>query len=200
MIYFNKEYQLIYDIMSSNIMSYTEYNNANKRPELPEYNMIVAHDINRGIGNQGRIPWYISEDLKYFRELTEFSTVVMGRKTYESIPANRRPLKNRMNIVLTKDKNLYRNDNNLIYTNEDKLFYWIHLLNNNKVFFIGGYEIYKKWMSLVDNLYVTFINKSYECDVFFPKYENDFKLKQIINNIYSENEECDIIFKHYIQK
>jgi dihydrofolate reductase len=124
----------------------------------------------------------------------------MGRKTYESIPINRRPLKNRMNIVLTKDKNLHRNEENLIYTDEDKLFYWIHLLNNTKVFFIGGYEIYKKWMSLIDNLYVTFINKLYECDVFFPSYESDFKLKQIINNIYSQNEQCNITFKHYIPK
>lgn len=165
-----------------------------------EFNMIVAHDINRGIGNEGRIPWYISEDLIYFRKLTENNIVVMGRKTYESIPSNRRPLKNRINIVLTNNPEQYESGYNLIYTDERRLFYWIGILNNSKVFFIGGSEIYKKYMNMVNNLYVTYINKIYGVDVFFPLYDNEFKLNNIIKSIYSESENCDVIFKHYIPK
>jgi len=168
--------------------------------ENVEYNMIVAHDINRGIGNNEKIPWYISEDLIYFRQLTENNIVVMGRKTYESIPLNRRPLKNRINIVLTNNPSLYENQHNLIYSDEKRLFYWINILNSTKVFFIGGAEIYKKWMNLVHNLYITYVNKSYECNIFFPPYENYFKLKNNIKSIYSEYEQCDVIFKHYVPK
>jgi len=118
-----------------------------------EYNMIVAHDNHYGIGNEGRIPWYISEDLIYFRDITLNNIVVMGRKTYDSIPSTRRPLKDRINIVLTNNPENYNSTDNLIYCNEGNLNYYIDYFNKmnniNKIFFIGGSEIYKKYMYIV---------------------------------------------------
>ena len=173
----------------------------NKNVEL---NMIVAHDSKYGIGNEGHIPWYISEDLKYFRETTIGHIVIMGRKTYDSIPSSRKPLKDRINIVLTNNPENYNSNDNLIYCREDKLDFYIDYFykNNNisKVFFIGGSEIYKKYMNIVNNLYITYIDKEYKCDAFFPTYENRFNLINIVNSIYSNTEGCYVIFRHYKQK
>lgn len=169
-----------------------------------EFNMIVAHDRNYGIGNEGRIPWYITEDLKYFRDLTTNYIVVMGRKTYDSIPLPRRPLKDRINIVLTNNPENYNSVDNLIYCKEDKLDFYLSYYHNtkniNKVFFIGGSEIYKKYMNKVTNLYVTFVDNEYKCDIFCPPYELNFNLVKIVNSIYSNNEGCYVIFRHYKQK
>jgi|688.fasta_scaffold310550_2 dihydrofolate reductase len=169
-----------------------------------EYNMIVAHDSYYGIGNEGRIPWYISEDLIYFRDITLNHIVVMGRKTYDSIPSTRKPLKDRINIVLTNNYENYQSSDNLIYCNESKLEYYIDYFNKmnniNKVFFIGGRAIYKKYMNIVDNLYITNVCKDYKCDVFFPEYENNFYIFKIVKTLYSSNEDCNVVFRHYKPK
>jgi dihydrofolate reductase len=169
-----------------------------------EINMIVAHDRNLGIGNNGRIPWYISEDLKYFKNLTKDSIVVMGRNTYDSIPSTRKPLKDRINIVLTTTPDRYKSHDNLIYTNDSQLYYWInHFCKTNlykKVFIIGGQEIYKKWINKVDNLYVTYIDNTYVCDVFFPNYKENFVLNNVIKEDYSEQEGCYVKYMNYIPR
>jgi dihydrofolate reductase len=169
-----------------------------------DINMIVAHDKDYGIGNEGRIPWYISEDLKYFREITLNSIVIMGRKTYFSIPINRRPLKDRINIVLTNNPDTYQSSDNLIFCRDDTLNNYIDYFNKvhniNKVFFIGGSEIYKKYMNIVNNLYITYVDKSYNCDVFFPNYDQKFYIFKIVNALYSDSEGCDVIFRHYKPK
>ena len=64
--------------------------------------IIVAKSKNNVIGSKGSIPWSVSKDLKYFKELTDSNTVIMGRKTYDSLPENKKPLPNRINIVITK--------------------------------------------------------------------------------------------------
>jgi dihydrofolate reductase len=169
-----------------------------------EFNMIVAHDRNYGIGNHGNIPWYITEDLKYFRDITLNHIVVMGRKTYDSIPPIRKPLKNRINIILTNNPENYKSYDNLIYCKEDKLDYYINYYYNtnniNKVFYIGGSEIYKKYLNKINNLYVTYVDNDYKCDIFFPPYELQFNLVKINNSIYSNNENCYVIFRHYKPK
>lgn len=168
-----------------------------------EINMIVAHERNQGIGNHGRIPWYISEDLKHFRNLTKDSIVVMGRTTYDSIPSSRKPLKDRINIVLTRTPHNYRSYDNLVYTDESRLFDWINHYRNTteykKVFIIGGQEIYKKWINRVHNLYVTYVDKSYDCDVFFPNYKEHFVLNSVKKD-YSEQEGCIVNYTHFIPR
>jgi len=169
-----------------------------------EFNMIVAHERNYGIGNNGRIPWYITEDLKYFRDMTINHIVVMGRKTYDSIPSSRKPLKDRINIVLTNNPENYNSVDNLIYCKEDKLDFYLNYYHYHnaisKVFFIGGSEIYKKYMNKIDNLYVTFVDNEYTCDIFFPAYELQFNLVKIVNSIYSNSEGCYVVFRQYKRK
>jgi dihydrofolate reductase len=166
-----------------------------------ELNMIVAHDKNHGIGYENKIPWRIIEDLKHFRTTTFFSIVVMGRKTYESIPAGKKPLDNRINIVLTNYPEKYKSESNLIYCKQESLKFYIDLYHKissmKKVFFIGGSEIYKKYIKDVKNLYVSYVDKEYKCDTYFPKYDEQFLLKTY-NTIYSKQEDCAVIFKHYV--
>ena len=71
--------------------------------------IIVAKSNNNVIGSNGSIPWNVPKDLKYFKELTEGNTVIMGRKTYESLPKDKKPLPNRINIVITRDINFTAN-------------------------------------------------------------------------------------------
>ena len=83
---------------------------------------VVAFDKHHGLGKQNKIPWTIKDDLKFFKTITTNHVVVMGRKTYQSIPDKYRPLPNRINIVLTNNKELHQcSHNNLIYTNYTNL-------------------------------------------------------------------------------
>ena len=78
---------------------------------MRKFSIIVAADAKNGIGNKGKLPWQIPNEMKYFKEVTTkaktgfFNAVIMGRKTYESIPTKFRPLKDRLNVVLTTNKN-----------------------------------------------------------------------------------------------
>lgn len=72
---------------------------------MPNVNIIVAYNDHRVIGNKGDIPWKIPADMKRFKELTNGGVVIMGRKTWDSLPPKFRPLPNRINIVLTRQKN-----------------------------------------------------------------------------------------------
>jgi len=144
-------------------------------------NLIVAVDQNLLIGNSLGMPWHISEDLKYFREVTRGKTVVMGRKTYESIG---RPLPNRTNVVLTRQAiKLEGVDviNNLPG-------YLATVDTNQDIFIIGGAEIYKLAYPYVEKLYITHIEAKFNGDTYFPKeYLNgDFTLVSANKTISSE--------------
>lgn len=117
--------------------------------------IIVAHDLERGIGNKNSgIPWKIPEDMAHFRRLTMGQTVIMGRKTAETINM---PLKGRTNIVLSRGYDLSTLPQNA----------WV----------IGGGEIYKLLMPLVTEMYITLVKDIYYCDTFFPLYtDRDWQL------------------------
>jgi len=138
-------------------------------------NFIVAVDKNFGIGKNNGIPWYISEELKYFKNLTNNNVVVMGSKTFFSIPIKFRPLKNRFNIVLTNNKELLKNNhelsnlkfinfkcpkNTLNIENYNHLHKFIsifslvrsnQLYKDKEIFIIGGQKIYELFFDLFDN-------------------------------------------------
>ena len=117
---------------------------------------------NRVIGNNNSLIWSLPNDLKRFRKLTTGNTVVMGRKTYESIG---KTLPNRRNIIITRNENLSIDDDcEIVNSLEEAL-----LLCNNNCFIIGGGEIYKQSMSLADKLYITYVDGDLEGDTKFPE-------------------------------
>ena len=132
-----------------------------------EMELIVALNQDGVIGINNKIPWYIPEDLQRFKKMTEGNIVIMGRKTYESLPLNQRPLKNRLNIVLSRQKNIYDFEHdNLIFTTMDNIYDIIKENifieeeggdNNSKkkVFIIGGNEIYKLFINQCSIINIT---------------------------------------------
>jgi dihydrofolate reductase/thymidylate synthase len=125
------------------------------------------------IGNDGKIPWSIPNDLARFAAITKDSVVVMGRKTYESIPERKRPLNNRVNIVVTTDPMKYSQTNkheNLVYVTMEDLD---DLLSNNyqekAIFIIGGESLYKRYLGIATTIYATTVDISLDvCDTKFP--------------------------------
>lgn len=128
--------------------------------------IIVAVARNGVIGRQGGLPWRLRDDMKYFADTTMGHTVVMGRKTYESIPEKFRPLPGRKNIVVTRDRQWIADDVKVAESLEDAL----ELAGEGEVFVIGGGEIYAQAMGFADRLYVTEIDAEVEGDVVFPPY------------------------------
>lgn len=135
---------------------------------MKELTLIVAKAENGVIGVRGKIPWYIPEDLKHFKDLTMGSAVIMGRKTYESIPDKFRPLKGRDNIVLTRGS----------YVSEG--IYLCHSINEaveigkslkDNVFVAGGQEIYEQTIAIADRLRVTEIHQNFQGDASFPRID-----------------------------
>lgn len=134
--------------------------------------LIVCVDSEYGIGKSNELPWYVPEDLKHFKNITSGHTVVMGRKTWESIPEKYKPLPNRENIVLSTSLN---DDRCTIFRNVWDL---IRYLDNKTVFIIGGSHLYKLFLEqrLVDKIYMTHLEEIHNCDILFPKqFMNSFK-------------------------
>ena len=125
--------------------------------------MIAALDRNRVIGRDGKLPWHISEDLKRFKRLTKGHVVLMGRKTYESLG---KPLPDRRNIVLSSraipDVESYRSLAEALRALKDE----------NTVFIIGGGEVFRQALPIVDGLHLTIVDGKHEGDTFFPEYEH----------------------------
>ena len=127
--------------------------------------LIVAISENNAIGKAGDLLCYLPDDLKHFKALTMGATVVMGKKTFFSLP--RRPLPNRRNIVLTRDMS-FTYDNTEIAHSIEELQTMIS--TNEMVFIIGGGEVYKQFMPLVDELHITHIHHNWDdADTFFPE-------------------------------
>ncbi len=141
------------------------------------FNIIAAVDSKMGIGKNNTIPWRLPNEMKYFQDVTtanENNVVIMGRNTWESIPANRRPLKNRINIVLSRNENYQVPDGVLVFKSLDEVLSDLNLLD---VFIIGGAQIYNEAIShpLCKKIYLTQIEQDFRCDTFFPLIPNYFK-------------------------
>lgn len=162
--------------------------------------IIVAMTENNAIGLNNQLPWHIPEDLAYFKEKTLNKIIVMGRKTFESIG---RSLPKRLNVVLTKNKEMMLPKEVLVFSSLKKALGDLEQydLNNeiNEIMIIGGGEIYKEALNFVDRLYVTLIHKNLEGDVFFPEIDlNKWKKTSEIKGIGVEN--CDYSFLIYERK
>lgn len=140
--------------------------------------IIAAVSENDAIGKDGKIPWHIGEDLKRFKELTMGHTVLMGRKTYESLPDNVRPLKGRKNVVLSSNMDYDPQAMGVVVCN-DLNSALIHSRYEEKVFIIGGAEVYKEAIEYADYLEITMVHGEFEGDAFFPyvDFANSWKLE-----------------------
>ena len=139
--------------------------------------IIWGQDTNNAIGRDGTLPWHFSEDLKNFKKLTTGHTIIMGRKTWDSLPV--KPLPDRRNIVISsinqKNVESYTSIENCIESlSDDK--------EVSDVYIIGGISVYKFFYKHADTLHITFINKEYsDTDTFFPislsQIKSDFNLE-----------------------
>ena len=132
-------------------------------------NVIVAADKNWGIGKDNKLLVSIPADMKMFREETSGKVVVMGRKTLESFP-NGQPLKNRVNIVLTSDKN-YKVKDAIVVHDLDELHKELEQYNSEDVYVIGGESIYRQLLDECDVAHITKIDYAYDADAYFPKLD-----------------------------
>ena len=124
---------------------------------------------NNVIGKDNDLPWNIPEDLKHFRKITEGGTVLMGRKTFESImDRNNKPLPNRTNVVLIRNKDYKVPGGVLLFHDVDQA---LQNLDCEELFVMGGGSIYKLFMDRVDKIYMTHIEKEINGDVYFPKID-----------------------------
>lgn len=127
----------------------------------------------RGLGRGGDLLWRISDDLKRFKALTLGHAVIMGQTTYESIG---KPLPERTNIVVSNDDKYEARGIIVTHSIEESLEK-AKEVKENEIFIIGGGQIYKQFLPLVDRLYLTIIEGEREADVFFPEYEKEFTKK-----------------------
>ena len=174
-----------------------KFNNINKHIKIIfiyeiKMEAILALDNKNGLSKENKIPWNCKKDLKFFNETTVNNVVIMGKNTYFSLPERIRPLKNRLNIVLTSNPNLYSEDistnNNVIFTNSEnihksflnnreKIRSSYPFLNRNfKIYIIGGKQIYEKFIPLCQSVWLSRIKNDYSCDLFFDyDFEKEFK-------------------------
>ena len=134
-------------------------------------NLIVAVDKNWAIGKDNKLLVSIPQDMKFFRETTTGNVVIMGKNTLLSFP-NGLPLKNRVNIVLTSDKNFTAKDAIIVHDMEEALLE-LKKYNTENVYVIGGSSVYEQMLEYCDTAYVTYIDYSYEADRHFPNLDKN---------------------------
>ncbi len=154
-------------------------------------NAIVAVDNTWGIGKEGDLLCHIPGDLNYYKEKTLGKTIIMGRKTLESLPGGK-PLPKRKNIVLTRNieisKLSFENRDFHVVLSKEDLYKKLEELDKDSVFVSGGAEIYKELLPLCNKIYVTKINGDYSADTFFPnldqvdEFEVSWKSEENIEN------------------
>lgn len=132
-------------------------------------NLIAAVDKNWAIGYQNKLLTSIPEDMKFFRQTTTGKVVVMGRKTLESFPG-KKPLKNRTNIVLTRNPS-YQTEGAIVVHNEDELREELKKYDSEDIFVIGGESIYRQFLDECDKAYITKIEYAYTADAYFPNLD-----------------------------
>jgi dihydrofolate reductase len=150
-------------------------------------------DENRVIGKNNQLPWHLPEDLKFFKRVTMGHPVAMGRKTHESIG---RILPGRENIIITRNRELTYEGCTVINSIKDFISYCKE--KDVEVFVIGGAEIFKELLAVVDRLYITMIYEKFEGDTFFPDFSlTDFELVLQESGIYDEKNPYDYEFFIY---
>ncbi len=149
-----------------------------------EISAIVAIGVNNEIGYKNKLLCYISSDLKRFKKLTTGNTIIMGRKTFESLPKGALP--NRTNIVVSRNSELSYPNCTMANSIEEAIE---KAEKGKEIFIIGGEQIYKQSFEYIDKIYLTKIPKTFNADAYFPKI--DFSKWETIHNEKAEKAEKD---------
>lgn len=167
--------------------------------------IIVATDQELGIGKDGKMPWHLKNELKYFQDVTtkiedpeKQNMVLMGRTTWESIPANHRPLKDRKNVILTRNPEFEAEGAEIAHSLEEAF-----LLADDKIediYIIGGGKVFSEAMSMskLDGIYLTQIHDTFECDTYFPVIPERFG--EPVNMGGSEDDDMKYNYLFYVGK
>lgn len=163
----------------------------------PNLSIIVAMAQNRAIGKNNDLLWHLSGDLKRFKKLTTGHPVVMGRKTWESLP--KRPLPGRRNIVFTQNAD-YKADGAEVVHSVNALFKALKDCDE-EVFIMGGAAIYNLLLPFTNRLYVTQVYREFDADVYFPTIDmSEFTLVNLSDPMFDEESGLDYAYEEYDRK
>lgn len=153
--------------------------------------IIAAISNDMALGKNNELLWSIPEDMQHFKMLTMGHPVIMGRKTWESLPERFRPLPNRHNIVITTQEEYVADGAVVVHSMEDAI-----LLGDGRIFVIGGAQIYNEALPYADVIHLTIVDVDVpDADVFFPDFDQvDFDLVSIV---FSKNKEYDYVFAKF---
>jgi dihydrofolate reductase len=159
-----------------------------KRPII---SFVVAMDEHGLIGREDRLPWRLPDDMRWFREVTMGKPVIMGRKTYETIPARFRPLVGRHNIVVTRNREYQAEGATVVHSIEEALAAAGDVGDVEEIIIGGGAELYAASLATADRLYMTLVEGSFTGDAYFPPFEvNDWQ------EVYAQSHEPDEQHSH----
>jgi dihydrofolate reductase len=161
-------------------------------------NCIVACSKNRAIGRENTIPWHLPADLKYFKKITSGNTIIMGRKTFESIG---RPLPNRTNVIISRKTDLII-ENCYVFDSLEKALDFANIKGEENVFIIGGGEIYKDSISKCNKLYFTEVDVEIDdATVYFPEIsDKDWLLESEEKHLADDLNKYNYSFKIFSRK
>lgn len=134
---------------------------------MKQISIVVAISENNAIGRDNQLLWHLPADLKHFKNITTGHTIIMGRKTFDSIG---KPLPNRRNIIITRQKKLNIEGVEVVNSLNDALAL---CEGETEVFVIGGAEIYKQAIAVSHRIYLTRVHQEFEADAFFPEIDNE---------------------------
>lgn len=156
--------------------------------------IIVAASKNNAIGKNNELLWHMPADLKFFRKTTSGHTVIMGRKTFESVGE---ALPKRRNIVITRQANFQADNIEVVNSLEEALAACEH--EKEEIFIVGGAQIYEQAMSLTDRIYLTRINHNFQdADTFFPEInDEEWQLEEVEHHESDEKNPYDYSFYLY---
>ncbi|KUP06494.1 dihydrofolate reductase [Bacillus coahuilensis p1.1.43] len=158
--------------------------------------LIWAMDENGLIGKDNSMPWHLPKDLKHFKTKTTGRTIIMGRKTFESLG---KPLPNRKNIVLTRNQHSHIEGCETVHSIEDIIR--MNQQSSEEYMVIGGSQIYKEFLPFADKLEVTLIHDTFEGDTYFPTIDWDmFKLIEQVQGERDKHNPYSFEFRTYITK
>ena len=175
-------------------MTYTIYLNNGMSVSI-----IVAHAQNRVIGTDGELPWHLRDDLEFFRLSTIGKVVIMGRKTYESIPDKHRPLKDRLTYVITRNVDYVVDEPNVkvFHDFEKALFSASLVTRGSEVMIAGGGEIYLLALPHANKIYATILLQDFDGDSYFPRLSGDeWTIVDSVEDFHDE--QLDILYRRNV--